>query len=250
MEQELRKKIRKNPRDPMNYYYLAKELMKKPIKDVYSIKEIEDLLKKSLQLKKELWAPKIFLGELLYKLGRFSEAEPYFKESLKDVPRSESIKVYLTKCIAKKSEPNGNPFIGTKQDSLYLFENNVREFLKIALEENLGEYWWRRGIPAKIRATCAARREEALDEEREADLLFFADFHDYRKIIESNKNIFSNYIDTKEWCNKLSEMEPIRNAIAHNRPVKIAATRVNEYYLSFSKIFSRVKNNKEKVIKV
>lgn len=249
MEKELREKIRKNPRDPMNYYYLAKELMKKPLKDVYSIEEIENLLKKSLQLKKELWAPKIFLGELLYKLGRFSEAEPYFKESLKDVPRSESVKIYLTKCIAKKSEPNGNSLKETKQDSLYLFENNVREFLKIVLEENLGGEWWRRGIPAKIRATCAARREEALDEEKEADLLFFADFHDYRRIIESNKNIFSNYIDTREWCNKLSEMEPIRNAIAHNRPVKIAATRVNEYYLSFSKIFSKVKN-KEKEIKV
>ena len=40
MELEFKNKIKKNPRDPMNYYYLAKELMKKPLKDIYSIKEI------------------------------------------------------------------------------------------------------------------------------------------------------------------------------------------------------------------
>ena len=242
MESEFREKIRKNPRDPMNYYYLAKELMKKPLKDIYSIKEIEGYLKRAIEIKPQLWAPKILLGELLYKLGRFSEAEPYFKESLDYVPNSESIKVYLTKCLSRKNEPNGNNYSDSKQDSLYVFENNVREFLRLLLEENFQEDWWRTGVPPKIRASCAARREEALDEEKEADLLSFADFHDYRMIIESNKNIFAQYIDTKEWCKKLSEMEPIRNAIAHNRPLKIAPVRVTEYSVSFSKVMEKIKN--------
>ena len=121
MESELRDKIRKNPRDPMNYYYLAKELMKKPLKDLRSVREIELLLKKSIDIKPQLWAPKILLGELLYKLGRFSEAEPYFKESLKDVPSSESVKIYLTKCLSKKSDPDVNQYSQSKQDSLYIF---------------------------------------------------------------------------------------------------------------------------------
>ncbi|MBS3079147.1 hypothetical protein J4218_03430 [Candidatus Pacearchaeota archaeon] len=243
MESELRDKIRKNPRDPMNYYYLAKELMKKPLKDLRSVREIELLLKKSIDIKPQLWAPKILLGELLYKLGRFSEAEPYFKESLKDVPSSESVKIYLTKCLSKKSDPDVNQYSQSKQDSLYIFENNVREFLRSLLEESFGEDWWRKGVPPKIRGACASRREEALDEEREQDLLLFADFHDYRLIIESNKNIFASYIDTKEWCKKLSEMEPIRNAIAHNRPLTLAPIRVTEYSLSFSKVMEKVKNS-------
>jgi tetratricopeptide (TPR) repeat protein len=246
MESELRDKIRKNPRDPMNYYYLAKDLMKKPLKDVRSIKEIEQLLKRAIEIKPQLWAPKILLGELLYKLGRFLEAEPYFKESLREVPSSESVKEYLTKCLSKKSDPDVSQYSQSKQDSLYIFENNVREFLRSLLEENFGEDWWRRGVPPKIRGSCAARREEALDEEREADLLLFADFHDYRLIIESNKNIFSSYIDTKDWCRKLSEMEPIRNAIAHNRPLTLAPIRVTEYSLSFSKVMEKVKNSSKK----
>lgn len=241
MEAEFREKIRKNPRDPMNYYYLAKELMKKPLKDIYSIREIEGHLKRAIEIKSQLWAPKILLGELLYKLGRFSEAEPYFKESLDYIPNSESIKVYLTKCLSRKSVPNGTDYSESKQDSLYIFENNVREFLRILLEETYQEDWWRKGVPPKIRAACAARREEALDEEKERDLLFFADFHDYRAIIESNKEIFTSYIDTKEWCKKLSEMEPIRNAIAHNRPLKIAPIRVSEYSISFSKVMEKIK---------
>lgn len=246
MEIEFRDKIRKNPRDPMNYYYLAKELMKKPLNQIVSVREIELLLKKANEIKPQLWAPKILLGELLYKLGRFSEAEPYFKESLREVPSSESVKTYLTKCLSKKGNAEINQYSLSKQDALYVFENNVREFLRGLLEENFGEEWWRKGVPPKIRASCAARREEALDEERGADLLLFADFHDYRLIIESNKNIFANFIDTKEWCKKLSEMEPIRNAIAHNRPLSLAPLRVSEYSISFSKVMEKVRNSSRK----
>ena len=242
MEKELRDKIRVNPRDPMNYYYLAKELMRKPLKDIYSVSEIEKLLKKAIDIKPQLWAPKIVLGELYFKLGRFTEAEPYFKESLKNVPDSGSVRVFLTKCLSKKSDINVGKLSESKSDYLYVFENNVREFLRILLEENYSNDWWRRGVPPKIRAACAARREEALDEEKEADLLLFADFHDYRLIIETNKPIFSSYIDTKEWCKKLSEMEPIRNAIAHNRPLRIAPIRVTEYSMSFSKVMEKIKN--------
>lgn len=242
MENDFREKIRKNPRDPMNYYYLAKELMKRPLKEIYSVREIEGYLKKAIEIKPQLWAPKILLGELLFKLGRFSEAEPYFKESLKYLPNSESVRVYLTKCLSKKTEPDINKYsTESNQDYMYIFENNVREFLRILLEESFSEDWWRKGVPPKIRATCAARREEGLDEEKEADLLLFADFHDYRLIIETNKNIFANYIDTKEWCKKLSEMEPIRNAIAHNRPLTIAPVRVTEYSMSFSQVMEKIK---------
>ncbi|MBS3093555.1 hypothetical protein J4456_03175 [Candidatus Pacearchaeota archaeon] len=245
-EDKLKEEIKKNPGDPMNYYYLAKEIMKKPLKDIESLTIIENLFKKSLELGPHLWAPKIMLGELLYKMGRFNEAEPYFKETLnKKVPNSSSIKEYLAKCVSKNSNPGGTFHENTRRDSLYLFENNVREFIRILLETNHGEDWWRKGVPPKVRAKCASRREEGLDEEREADLLFFADFYDYRIIIESNKTIFSSYIDTKDWCKKLEDMEPIRNAIAHNRPLKNAPVRVKDYHASFQKIIEKVKGRFE-----
>src|SRR3989344_9429549 len=243
--ERLKEEIKKNPSDPMNYYYLAKEMMRKPLKDIESLTSIENFFKKSLELAPHLWAPKIMLGELLYKMGRFNEAEPYFKETLhKKGARAGSVKEYLAQCISKNSNPSGNMTdTSSKRDSLYLFENNVREFIRILLETNYGEDWWRQGIPPKVRAKCAFRREEALDEEREADLLLFADFYDYKIIIEANKTIFASYIDIKEWCQKLNDMEPIRNAIAHNRPLQNAPVRVSDYHVSFQKIIEKVKGS-------
>jgi len=240
-EQYLREQIKKNPRDAMTFYYLAKELMSKPLKNIESLEYIEKLFKQSVKLGPHLWAPKIMLGELLYKMGRFDEAEPYFKETLQaGLPDSSSVKEYLTKCLSQTSEPDGNHEV-SKRDSMYLFENNVRETIRNLLEDSHGMDWWRNGVPKKVRAKCASRREEGLAEEKEVDLLLFADFYDYRIIIESNKPIFSDYFDTKEWCSKLQEMEPIRNAIAHNRPLTNAPIRVRDYHFSFQKVIDRVK---------
>jgi len=241
MEKRLRWNLKRNPMDAMNYYYLGKELMNKPLKDIDSVSEIESLFKKSIELAPHLWAPKILLGELLYKFGRCKEAEIYFRGSLKAVPDSGSIKEYLTKCISNNSEPSGKFHEHSKRDSLYLFENNVREFIRFLLEANYGGDWWRKGVPPKIRASCAGRREEALDEEKHADLLLFADFYNYKSIIESNKNIFASYIDIKEWGKKLNSLEPIRNAIAHNRPLTNAPSRVREYNLTFQKVMDKVR---------
>lgn len=239
-EEYLRENIKKNPQDPMNYYYLGKELMNKRLRDIESLETIEKLFKKSIELGPHLWAPKIMLGELLYKIGRFKEAEPYFKETLNIKIQGISVKEYLTKCISKSSNPEGGYEV-SRRDSLYLFENNVREFVRIILEVNHGVDWWREGVPQKVRAKCASRREEGLDEEKEADLLLFADFYDYKIILEANKQIFSDYIDVREWCDKLQEMEPIRNAIAHNRPLTSAPIRVRDYHFSFQKIMDKVR---------
>ncbi len=241
-EEYLKENIRKNPRDPMNYYYLGKEIMNRRLRDIESLEIIEKLLKQSIKLGPHLWAPKIMLGELLYKMGRVKEAEPYFKETLEtQIPDNSTVKEYLTKCLAKGSSPEGGFHQASKRDSLYLFENNVRETIRNLLEDSYGSVWWRQGVPQKVRAKCASRREEGLDEEKEVDLLLFADFYDDRIIIESNKPIFSDYFDTKEWCSKLQEMEPIRNAIAHNRPLTNAPVRVRDYHFSFQKIIEKVK---------
>ena len=240
-EEYLKEKIKKNPQDPMNYYHLAKELMSRPLKSIESLATIENLFKKSIKLGPHLWAPKIFLGELLYKMGRLKEAEKYFKETVYRKVPGISVKEYLTKCLSNTQNPEGNFHQVSKRDSLYLFENNVREFIRILLEVSHGVGWWRKGVPQKVRAKCASRREEGLDEEKEVDLLLFADFYDYRIIIDSNKPIFASYIDTKEWCSKLQEMEPIRNAIAHNRPLTIAPVRVRDYHLGFQKIIDKVR---------
>ena len=58
-EEYLKGQIKKNPRDPMTYYYLGKELMGKPLKNIESLKFIEKLFKQSINLGPHLWAPKL-----------------------------------------------------------------------------------------------------------------------------------------------------------------------------------------------
>ena len=123
---------------------------------------------------------------------------------------------------------------------MYLFENNLRDFIRTILKNNYGEEWWRKGIPKKVRAKCAARREEGLEEEKEAELLLFADFYDYKEVIEYNKKFFTSCIDTREWGNKLETIEPIRNAIAHNRPLPQSVSKIKLCYEDFQKVMEKV----------
>jgi len=239
MEKELREKIKEKPLDPMNYYYLGKGLMKKPLANIDSIKEIESLFKSALELAPNLWAPRAMLGELLYKQGKFKEAERCFRDLLARFPNSVSAKEYLSRCITLSSIKKEDKE-SLQKDSLYLFENNLRDFIRIVLKNGCGEGWWRKGIPKKVRAKCAARREEGLEEEKEAELLLFADFYDYKEIIEYNKKFFASRIDTKEWGNKLEAIEPIRNAIAHNRPLPQSVSKIKICYEDFQKVMEKV----------
>ena len=231
---KLKDEIEKNPEGALSYYYLAKEYMLKvPIRAIDSLKEIEDLLKKSLELAPELWAPKIFLGELLFKQGKFSEAEEYFRKVAEEKPESVSVKEYLAKCIENKKEEY------SEKDLLYMFENDLRKFIKNILENEFKSNWWREGIPPKVRADCMARREMGLDEEKDLEPILFANFYDYRGILEGNKSEFSKHMNVKKWCSKLSELEPIRNSIAHNRDLDGAYKKVKECYDELRKVLER-----------
>ncbi len=239
---DLKEEIRKNPKKALNYYYLAKGFMLNvPIRAMDSIQYIEDLLRKSLKLRPGLWAPKIFLGELLFKVARYEEAEKYLREAVEMKPESVSIKEYLAGCIEANSKA-----IGLKEkklsekDLLCLFENDLRKFIKKVLEENFKDDWWRKGIPTKTRSSCASRREEGLEEEKDIDLILFANFYDYKEILNQNKGLFSQYLDVKEWCSKLNGLEPIRNVVAHNRNLDSAFEKIKDCYDELQKIVERL----------
>ncbi len=226
-----KEKIGSEPKNAINYYYLAKEYMLKvPIRVIPSLKEIENLLKKSLELDNKLWAPKIFLGELLFKQGKYLEAEKYFDKIIKEKPESVSIKEFLAKCIKHRGESL------SEKELLYLFENDLRVFIKEKLENKFEGNWWREGIPTKTRSNCASRREEGLNEEKDLDLLLFANFYDYKEIIKQNKNLFGQIFDVKYWADKINSLEPIRNVIAHNRDLDKAFDEIKKCYDDFQKV--------------
>ncbi|GAG68313.1 unnamed protein product, partial [marine sediment metagenome] len=230
-EKELREKIEKKPLEAMNYYYLGKELMGRPISMISSVDEIEDLFRKALELSPRLWAPRTMLGELLFKLGRYKDAEWCFRDVLKYFPDSTSAREFLAKCIEARASTKAEIKETPERDVLYLFENNIREFIRSVLEKGHGSNWWRKGIPQQVRAKCASKREEGLEEEKDADLLLFTDFRNYKAILDHqpNKKFFSKHFDIKEWGKTLYSIEPIRNAIAHNHPLPKSASKIKTY---------------------
>ena len=236
-----KEEIIKDPENPLNYYYLAKEYMLKvPLRVIDDLKYLENLLKKSLEIAPDLWAPKIFLGELLFKQNKFTEAEKYFREIIKEKPESVSVREYLAKCIENKSSKHEET---SEKDLLYLFENDLREFIKKVLEKEFKNDWWRKGIPAKVRSDCVAKKELGLDEEKDLDPILFANFYDYKEIIQQNKAIFSQCLDVKIWCSKLNEIEPIRNVIAHNSKLEKAFEKVKKCYDEFRGVLIKYGRN-------
>lgn len=248
-EQTIRERIKKDPHNAMNYYFLGKELLKKPFKDIDSIKEIEDLFRESIELAPRLWAPRTMLGELLFKLGRYKEAEYCFRDVLKIFPESTSAQEYFARCVAMRSSSKASVGGVSERDVLYLFENNIREFIRKILENEYGSNWWRKGVPQRVRARCASKREEGLEEEKDADLLLFTDFNNYREIMEHqcNKKLFSTHLDIKEWGKTLHSIEPIRNAIAHNHPLPKAASKIKTHYKNFQKILNKMDEKLRKI---
>jgi len=170
----LKKEIESDKDNALNYYYLAKEYMLVvPIRALPALSYIEDLLKEAIRLNEDLWAPRIFLGELLFKQGKWIEAKKYFEKALAKKPESVSVRDYLAQCNELE---NSSLDKYSETQLLYMFENNLRKFITFVLDKEFSEMWWRKGVPTKTRSICASRREEGLEEEMDKELLLFANF--------------------------------------------------------------------------
>jgi hypothetical protein len=104
---------------------------------------------------------------------------------------------------------------------LFCFENQVRQFIREALEEKEGPTW-QTMLPPKILEFAESRRETALKdswlEGEKADLLGFIDFGQLAQIIISKWDHFKDVITTQHWLKqRMDELEKARNFIAHNR---------------------------------
>jgi len=103
---------------------------------------------------------------------------------------------------------------------LFCFENEVREFIRETLYENVGVDWLKK-LPAKIRSHAESRRKTAEKdswlEGEKSDLLGFLEFGHLAQIIVYNWEHFS-VIPSQHWLKqRMDEMEKVRHFIAHNR---------------------------------
>ncbi|MBV8828003.1 MAG: hypothetical protein JO108_02115 [Acidobacteriaceae bacterium] len=104
---------------------------------------------------------------------------------------------------------------------LFCFENEIRDFIREALEEKEGADWLER-LPPKIKEHAETRRESALKdswlEGGKADLLGFVDFGHLAQIIVAKWDYFKDVVPTQHWLKqRMDELEKSRNFIAHNR---------------------------------
>ncbi len=80
--------------------------------------------------------------------------------------------------------------------------------------------WWTSRVPGDVRERAEERKKQAV-----GDLhpIHYVDFPDYVKIIRKRDNwreAFNPIFKDEEWISvKLRELEPIRNALAHTRPL-------------------------------
>lgn len=139
---------------------------------------------------------------------------------------------FLSTLTASAKEPQAKAPPETLPATPYSILQNLEQFLRdsivFLLKEHYGSQWWKAGIPQDVRQNCEHRKEKgeaAYPWLGDADysLIAYADFSDYGKIIERKDNwnqVFKPIIRKKEaFIVKLRELEPIRNAIAHSRPL-------------------------------
>jgi hypothetical protein len=104
---------------------------------------------------------------------------------------------------------------------LFCFENEIRDFIREALEEHEGHDWLDK-LPPKIKEHAESRRDAALKdswlEGEKADLLGFVDFGHLAQIITAKWDFFKDVVPTQHWLKqRMDELEKSRNFIVHNR---------------------------------
>jgi len=126
--------------------------------------------------------------------------------------------------MAESSVPENNL---RAYEIIFTIEVGLRELIIDKLQNCAGSRWWKLRLPSNVLKSYRAGREyERLIKWLQLmplHPLYYVDFGDLRKTIERNDNwteVFKPVFGSKQWIStSLTELEPIRNRVAHNRPI-------------------------------
>lgn len=103
------------------------------------------------------------------------------------------------------------------------FENSVRKFIADKLLETVGEDWWIKSVPLKIRSKAESRREEESKVRwhtpRGDTFINYTEFGDLLTIMRIPENwvMFEPHLNTIEWADQIIKtIERSRNVIMHS----------------------------------
>lgn len=126
--------------------------------------------------------------------------------------------------------------MATVYPKLYIFENSIRNVIIRVLRAKYGRDWWTKCAPTGVQKTVAARKANEAKTpwhgKRGTHEIYYANFGDLRDIITKNWPDFQPIFLKQPWISqRLDELEPPRNIVAHNNPLsKQEENRVDLYF--------------------
>ena len=118
---------------------------------------------------------------------------------------------------------------------VYVFENSMRHVILRILRGLHGKNWWDVCAPNDVKKRVQDRKNEEARKpwhgKRGSHEIFYSDFGDLRRIIIANWAAFTAIFPSQQWITqKLEDLEPPRNVIAHNNPVSERDAKRIEVY--------------------
>jgi hypothetical protein len=126
--------------------------------------------------------------------------------------------------------------MATIYPKLYIFENSIRNVIVRMLQAKHGKDWWTKSVPKGVQNAVADRKAQEDKKpwhgKRGTHEIYYSNFGDLRDIITSNWTDFEPIFLKQPWITqRLDELEPPRNIIAHNNPLsKQEENRVDLYF--------------------
>lgn len=115
---------------------------------------------------------------------------------------------------------------------LYIFENSLRNFIILILENKFDKNWWNiqmstkklKEISEKVKSRMKEEQRHSFHGKRGVHPIYYSDFGDLIEILKAHKSIFNGYFSNLEgkldgFTTKLCEIEPSRNVTAHHNPL-------------------------------
>lgn len=189
----------------------------------YWLNEISEFLK-LISIKKKNLTPEGNSQQLLRKLTRvyrYVNVETRLKHGILVLREIQQLDTVYNSEIPKISN--------IPKRAGYLILQKLEISLRKCIQKKLSDYstnWWKERIPRDVRANAARRKMKNEAQwpwykKSELSLIHYVDFTDYQKIITKRDNWRAKFKtifkDKVILTAKLRELEPIRNAIAHNR---------------------------------
>jgi hypothetical protein len=214
----------KTGKTPQRVYQMIKEKKRE-----YNYTITREMATYLLAAEYDIDVSEILPEEELEKLRNLPETKIVIKEGkVKNLPREINISI-------TKKFPVIDPFLPNKlireanemanvYPVVYLFENSVRNLIRIVLENKYGSAWWEDKVPLVVKQEVEKRlkkeRENRWHGKRGAHKIFYTNIGDLNSIITTNWKDFKDLFPNQTWIkSRIDEIEVSRNIIAHNNPL-------------------------------